>query len=161
MGRTHRSKEYMKRCTIALELPRVGTEFTLKMPAHGIVRRTFFDAREPNVLLIKKDTTPQADYVPIAIVDFSPEEAWLVRRFVVAPVGVVVDCHDFDVHFVDVMDHPIAGIMALYEVTRPGGGCFGCAAPEGAVHAENCPVVHPKPDKPALQIVEPSREAPS
>jgi hypothetical protein len=145
----------MKRCTIALELPRVGTEFTLKMPAYGVVRRTFFDERMPNVLLIKKDDSPQVDLVPMVIVEFSPDETWLERRFVVASVGVVVDCHGFDVQFVDVMAHPIAGLMTLYEVRRPGNACFGCAAPEGVAHAGICPVAHPKPDAPALQIVEP------
>ena len=150
----------MKRCTTVLDLPSRGREFQIKMPAHGVIRRVLFDARMPNALLIKPGKVPEPELVPVIVVEFSPDDVWLPRAFVVVPINTVIANDEMDLVFVDAPLHPQAGLFVMFEMVRPGSGCFGCAAPEGCVHAENCPVVHPQPDAPALQVVEPT-EVPS
>jgi hypothetical protein len=132
----------MKRCTTIIELPRRGTEFAVKMPSNGVIRKVIFDARTPHVLLAQKDTEPQIDYVPIVVVDFDPEDTWAPRRFVVVSPNMVVHNDQFDLVYVDAPLHPGVGVFALYEVVRPGGGCLACGMPEGAVHAEDCIIAH-------------------
>jgi hypothetical protein len=141
----------MKRCTTLLELPRRGTEFTIKLPAHGVIRDAFCKPVMPNVLLVKQGEEPQPDFVPMILVEFNPDDTWIPRQFVTVPIGTVVENRELELHFAAIMIHPMAGPFVMFEARRPNGGCLACGVMDGVAHEATCLIAYPKLDRPVLE----------